>query len=138
MKKYIVGITGASGIIIGIRLIEELVQREFSVIGIITDNASKVIEHEINNKFKLNEKAEYFQEHDATAPMNSSSYLVDGMIIAPCSMKTLAAIAHGYTFNLISRAADNQLRTNRSLILVPRETPLSVSHLENMLKLKQA
>lgn len=138
MKKLVVGITGASGVVIGIRLLEELVQRDFSVIGIITDNASKVIEHEIRNKFKPTEKAEYFQEYDATAPMNSSSYLVDGMVIAPCSMKTLAAIANGYTFNLITRAADNMLRTNKPLILVPRETPLSISHLENMLKLKKA
>jgi len=138
LKKIIVGITGASGVIIGIRLIEELLKKKYEVISIISENARKVIEHELNNNFKFPQDAQYFEEHDASAPINSSSFLVDAMIIAPCSMRTLSAIANGYTHNLITRAADNQLRTNRPLILVPRETPLSISHLENMLQLKQA
>ena len=138
MKKFVVGITGASGVIIGIRLIEELLARNFEVMGIVTENAGKVIQHELGNNFILPSPARYFDEHDGSAPVNSSSYLIDGMVIAPCSMKTLAAIAHGYASNLIVRAAENQLRTNRSLILVPRETPLSLSHLENMISLKQA
>lgn len=138
MKKIVVGITGASGVVIGIRLIEELLQKNFEVISIITKNAQKVIEHELGNNFQLLPKAQYFEEHDASAPINSSSYLIDAMVIAPCSMKSLSAIANGHTDNLITRAADNQLRTDKPLILVPRETPLSISHLENMAKLKQA
>lgn len=138
MKKFVVGITGASGAVIGMRLIEELLQRDLEVFSIITENAQKVIEHELGENLQLPLKAQYFNEHDASAPINSSSFLIDTMIIAPCSMKTLAAIANGFTSNLITRAADNQLRTGKPLILVPRETPLSISHLENMLKLKQA
>ena len=138
MKRFVVGITGASGVIIGIRLIEQLVQSSFNVMGIITKNAQKVIQHELGTNFRLPGEVQYFEEHDASAPINSSSFLIDVMIIAPCSMKTLSAVANGYTTNLITRAADNQLRTGKPLIVVPRETPLSVSHLENMLKLKQA
>jgi 4-hydroxy-3-polyprenylbenzoate decarboxylase len=138
LKKFVVGITGASGVIIGVRLIEILLQKNLSVITIITENARKVIEHELGKNFKFPLEAEYYNEHDASAPINSSSFLIDAAVIAPCSMKTLSAIAHGYSNNLITRAADNQLRTDKPLILVPRETPLSISHLENMLKLKQA
>jgi 4-hydroxy-3-polyprenylbenzoate decarboxylase len=138
LKTFVVGITGASGVIIGIRLIEELLARNFEVIGIITENGSKVIQHELGSNYSLPSVAHYFDEYDSSAPINSSSSLVDGMAIVPCSMKTLAAIANGYSSNLITRAADNQLRTGRQLILVPRETPLSAAHLENMLKLKQA
>lgn len=138
MKTFVVGITGASGVIIGNRLIEELLARNFKVIGIITENGSKVIQHELGNNYALPPDAHYFDEQNGAAPINSSSFLIDGMVIAPCSMKTLAAIANGYSSNLITRAADNQLRTGRQLVLVPRETPLSTAHLENMLKLKQA
>jgi len=138
LKKIGVGITGASGVVIGIRLIEELIQKSIEVISVITENAQQVIKHELNNNFKLPLKAQFFDEFDSSAPFNSSSFIIESMVIAPCSMKTLSAIANGYTYNLITRAADNQLRTQRSLILVPRETPLSASHLENMLKLKRA
>ena len=138
LKKFVVSITGASGVIIGIRLIEELLEANSEVISVISDNAKKVIEHELSNNFQLPLEVQYFDEHDAIAPVNSSSILIDAMIIAPCSMKTLSAIANGYSYNLITRAADNQFRTNKPLILVPRETPLCISHIENMLKLKQA
>jgi len=133
-----VGITGASGVVVGIRLIEELLNRQFQVIGIVTHNGVNVIEHELGKNFSLPTGVIYYDELDGAAVINSSSFLIDGMVIAPCSMKTLAAIANGYTSSLIVRAADNQLRTGKPLILVPRETPLSSSHLENMLKLKQA
>lgn len=138
MKTFVVGITGASGVVIGIRLIEELLHQNFEVFSIVTENAQKVIEHELGKTYQLPSEAQYFNEHDASGAINSSSCLIDSMVIVPCSMKTLSALANGYTFNLITRAADNQLRTSKPLILVPRETPLSISHLENMLKLKQA
>lgn len=138
MKKFVVGITGASGVIIGIRLIDELLKKNFEVIGILTKNAVSVVEHEIVSHNQFPRNAHLFDEDDATAPINSSSFLIDGMVVAPCSMKTLAAIANGYAENLIVRAAENQLRTNRPLIISPRETPLSTSALENMVKLKHA
>jgi len=138
LKRYVVGITGASGAIIGIRLIEELLQRKFSVNAIVSQNAFTVIQHELDADFQLPAKAQYFAENDASAPLNSSSYLTNAMVIVPCSMKTLAAIANGFASNLIVRAAENQLRNCRPLIVVPRETPLSISNLENMIKLKQA
>jgi len=137
MQKIVVGITGASGAIIGIRLIEALVQNKIKVISIITENARQVIEHELGKGFELPDQVDYYYESDAASPLNSSSFLIEAMVIAPCSMKTLAALANGYSFNLITRAADNQLRTGRRLVLVPRETPLATSHLENMLKLKR-
>ncbi len=138
MKKIVVGITGASGVIVGIRLIEELLNHQVQLFGIVTHNARKVIEHELDKNYSLPTGVICYDEFDGAAPINSSSYLIDAMVIAPCSMKTLAAIATGYTSSLIVRAADNQLRTGRPLILSPRETPLSSSHLKNMLKLKQA
>ncbi len=137
-KKIVVGVTGASGVVVGLRLMEYLRDHDWPVIGIISQSAFKVITHELGSNFPLPQGIRYYDEFDALAPMNSSSYPIASMIIAPCSMKTLAAIAHGYGSNLIARAADNQLRTGRSLILAPRESPLSAAHLENMLKLKHA
>ena len=138
MRRFVVGITGASGVIIGIRLVEELLNRDFDVITIVTKNALDVVKHEVGKDFQLPSTAQFFDEHDSAAPINSSSYLIDGVVVVPCSMKTLAAIANGYSNNLIVRAAENQLRTNRPLIISPRETPLSQASLENMLKLRQA
>ena len=136
--KTVVGITGASGVIVGIRLIEELVKNNFSVDAIISKNGHAVIQHEIGNAYQLPVEARYFDENDALAPLNSSSYLIENMIIAPCSMKTLAALANGFSYNLIVRSAENQLRTGKPLIIAPRETPLSKANLENMLKIKNA
>lgn len=137
-KTVVVAVTGASGVVVGLRLMEELRNRDNAVIGIVSHNAIRVIEHELGSDYALPQGIEFYDESDALAPMNSSSHPVASMVIAPCSMKTLSAIAHGYTANLITRAADNQLRTNRQLILAPRETPLSIAHLENMLALKRA
>ncbi|MDZ7265013.1 MAG: UbiX family flavin prenyltransferase [candidate division KSB1 bacterium] len=138
MKTYIVAITGASGVIIGIRLIEELISRSLQVLGIVTENATRVIEHEIGRNVSLPVGARYFEADDAAAPMNSSSFRCEAMIIAPCSMKTLANLASGAASNLVVRAAENQLRTHRPLILMPRETPLSLVQLQNMVTLKMA
>ncbi len=133
--------TGASGIVYGVRLLEYLKTRqEIKTFLIISEGAKKVIELETNFKINYIEKlADYsFNESDFTAPIASSSFLVDGMVIIPASMKTLAAIAHGFDNNLITRAADNILRLRKPLVIVPRETPLSPIHLENMLKLSKS
>jgi len=134
--KILVAITGASGVVIGIRLIEELMTSDYSLFGIISNNAFPVIHHEIGNLPDFSDKLTVYREDDAHAPFNSSSFLLDAMVIAPCSMKTLAAITAGYSHNLIVRAAENMLRTKSTLILMPRETPLSAAALENMWKLQ--
>lgn len=133
--RIVVAITGASGVIIGFRLLEELTSRDHSLYGIVTNNARQVIQHELGPDFKYPSTVTYYEEADQQSPLNSSSFIVDGMIIAPCSMKTLAAIAIGYSNSLVVRAADNVLRTRSKLIIVPRETPLSGSALNNMLNL---
>ncbi len=138
MKNFLVAITGASGAIIGIRLIEELLRTDVDVFVIISNNGEKVIEHELGTNYQLPEHALYFPENDANSPLNSSSFSLDGMVIAPCSMKTLAGIACGFSFNLIVRAAEIQLRKNKPLILAPRETPLSTTQLKNMLDVRDA
>ena len=134
--RIVVALTGASGGIIGLRLLEELALKGHTLFGIVTKNAKTVIEHELGQNFTLPANVTYFKENDQYASLNSSSFLIDAMIIAPCSMKTLAAVAVGYANNLIVRGAENVLRTGSKLIIVPRETPLSASALKNMLKLR--
>lgn len=138
MRTYVVAITGASGVIIGLRLIEELVSRCETVLGIVTANAREVMEHEIGPDVSLPVGAHYLDANDSAASVNSSSACIQAMIIAPCSMKTLANLATGAASNLVVRAAENQLRTHRPLILMPRETPLSLMQLQNMVTLKLA
>lgn len=134
--KIAVGITGASGVILGFRLLKELALKGHKLFGIVTKNAKHVIEHEMEPNFTPPTSVIYYEDNDYQAPLNSSSFMLDAMIIAPCSMKTLAAVAIGYADTLIIRVAENVLRTNAKLILVPRETPLSTSSLKNMLKLR--
>jgi 4-hydroxy-3-polyprenylbenzoate decarboxylase len=137
--KYVVGITGASGVRLSARLIEEL--SKFSeVYTIISNSAKKVIEYEggseilkIINSYSRN----VFSEDELDAPISSTSFLVNGMIIIPCSMNTVARLANGITSNLILRAADNQIRMRNKLVLVPREAPLNQIHLLNLLKLSR-
>lgn len=135
--RLIVAITGASGVIYGKRLLEVLQQKNVETYLIISRAAEKVIEHELELKREELEKlaTHVFRVDDLDAPVLSGSFKTDGMIIIPCSMKTLAGIAHGYSANLILRAADVTLKEGRKLLLVPRETPLNSVHLSNMLKL---
>ncbi len=143
MPKYVVGITGASGSIYAVRLIEELLKKGHNVELVLTENGSKVFEYELNynivefmstchnwrGNINLHEIDNLF------APIASGSYQVKDVILLPCSMATLAKIATGVTDNLITRAADVALKEKRGLIILPRETPLNSIHLENMLKL---
>jgi 4-hydroxy-3-polyprenylbenzoate decarboxylase len=135
--KIVVAITGASGVIIGFRLLEELAQKGRSVYGIISENAKAIITHELGENFKYPSQIIYYNDNNIMAPLNSSSFKLDAMIVAPCSMKTLAAIATGYSHTLITRTAENIIRTNSKFILIPRETPLSATALKNMLHLRR-
>lgn len=135
--RLIVAITGASGVVYGKRLLEVLRGKKVETYLIISKAAENVIEHELEmTKRELEKLASHvYDVNDLTAPIVSGSFKTDGMIVIPCSMKTLAGIAHGYSENLILRAADVMLKEKRKLVLVPRETPLSVVHLRNMLDL---
>lgn len=135
--RLIVGITGASGAIYGKRLLEVLRNKKIETHLIISEAAEKVIEHELEiSKEELEKLATHaYDVEDLTAPIVSGSFKTDGMAIIPCSMKTLAGISHGYSDNLILRAADVTLKEKRKLVLVPRETPLNIIHLRNMLNL---
>lgn len=137
--KLIVAITGASGVIYAKRLLEVLREANIEVSVIISITAEKVIRKELGiSKSEIqNLASEYFDVYDMEAPVASGSVLNDGMLIVPCTMATLAAIASGLSFNLITRTADVMLKESRPLVLVPRETPLSEVHLENMLRLKK-
>jgi len=134
-----VAITGASGVVYGKRLLKVLQEKNVETHLIISKAAEKVIEHELE---KTKEDIEKLANHtynvnDWDAPIVSGSFKTDGMIIIPCSMKTLAGIAHGYSDNLVLRAADVVLKEKRRLVLVPRETPLNIVHLRNMLALAE-
>jgi len=135
--RLVVAITGASGVVYGKRLLELLRSKNIETHLIISQAAEKIIEHELDMAKKtLENLANYVYEvNDWNSPIVSGSFKTDGMVIAPCSMKTLAGIANGYSDNVILRAADVTLKEKRKLILVPRETPLNVIHLRNMLDL---
>ncbi len=132
--RVLLAITGASGVRYGMRLAEILSEKKLLEAIIVTSAAEKVAEHEegIRLRDKLEALAPVYDEHEIDAPYASSSRAVDAMVVAPCSMKTLAAIAHGFGSNLVTRAALAHLRLRRSLILVIRETPLSLVDIENM------
>ena len=135
--RLVVGITGASGVIYGISLLSALKESKVETHLIISPQAYKMIPAETG--YTVNEVSAFascvYSAQDFNAPVASGSFLHQGMVIAPCSMKTLAGIACGYADNLIQRAADVTLKEKRKLVLVPRETPLNAIHLENMLKL---
>lgn len=135
--RLVVAITGASGVVYGERLLQVLRKRKVETHLVISKAAEKVIEHELETTKRALEKLAscVYDVEDLRAPIVSGSFKTDGMVVIPCSMKTLAGIAHGYSENLILRAADVTLKEKRKLILVPRETPLNVVHLKNMLDL---
>ncbi len=136
--KVIIAITGASGAIYGMRLIRVLNEKGLDVSCIISNAAHKVLECESQpaKSVKGWDKGCY-NENEIEAPFSSGSARADAMVVAPCSMKTLSAIASGLSSNLITRSADVMIKEKKRLVLVPRETPLSPIHLENMLKLSK-
>jgi 4-hydroxy-3-polyprenylbenzoate decarboxylase len=140
MKPYIVAITGASGIVYGVRLVQVLTESGVPVELVVSDTAKIVMKEELGHEARFPEASRLLHIHDFhdfTAAIASGSYPVEGMAVIPCSMGTLGAIAAGLSQNLIHRAADCTIKEGRKLILVPRETPLSAIHLENMLKLSR-
>ncbi|MBF7084452.1 UbiX family flavin prenyltransferase [Desulfallas sp. Bu1-1] len=140
-QRIIVAMTGATGAIYGIRLLQVLRNCSNIEIHLIISNwAEKTIILETNHTVKeVRALADYTHDlNDVGASISSGSFQTAGMVIIPCSMKTLAAIAHGFAENLIVRAADVMLKERKKLILVPRETPLSAIHLENMLAVTRA
>lgn len=146
MKTFIVGITGASGSIYGLRLIEEFVKRDFHIHVIATKTAKQVIPFEtsidlstfIQQQKEKGASIQLEQTDNFFSSVASGSYRTDGMIIAPCSMGSLAKIAHGISDNLLDRAADVCLKEKRPLILLARESPVNMINLENMLTLTKA
>jgi flavin prenyltransferase len=138
--KIVVGFSGASGIIYGIRLLEILHSINIQTYLIISEWAKKNIEIETDKtlQYVKSLSSVNYDNFKLDASVSSGSFLHDGMVIVPCSMKSLSSIANGYDDTLISRAASVTLKESRKLIIVPRETPLSRIHLENMIKLQEA
>ncbi len=134
-----IAISGASGAIYGIRALEELKKRNIETHLVISKWAEATIRTETGYSVEEIKKLAdfYYEEDNLAAAISSGSSKWTGMLIAPCSMKTLAGIAHGYSDGLIIRAADVAIKERRRLVLLTRETPLNPIHLENMLKLSR-
>ena len=148
MSDYVVGITGASGSIYGVRLIQELARKKHNVNVVITSAGKQVMREELGvagfdkleelGLSKAGRNIEIWENDDFSAPFMSGSNAPEAVVFIPCSVGKLAAIANGMSTNLIERTADVALKEQRQLILVVRETPFSIIHLENMLKAAKA
>lgn len=151
-KKIVAAICGASGALYGVRLLKALLERPGEVLLSVSRAGEKVLRHETEydggsfesflkaqgTNFHSEARLRTYDPDDLFAPQASGSFRHDGMIIAPCSMKTLGAIAGGLADDLILRAADVCLKERRPLVLLTRETPLSLIHLENMTRAARA
>ena len=144
MGKYLVCITGASGSIYGISTMRALINGGHEVHGIVSAWGSKVLEHETGKPFVswMEElglpKERVYDPEDLGALPASGSFRLDAAIVVPCSMSSVGAIASGISINLIHRAAEAALKEGRPLVLVPRETPLSLPSLRNLSSLAEA
>lgn len=153
MKQIVVAITGASGSIYGLRLVEELLRADCRVTLLLSKSGLEVLRYEtglewqgapqqlqqqMRQHFGVAEQLRHFAADDLFAPVASGSSAPDAVVIAPCSMGTLGRIAGGISDNLIERVADVALKERRELLLLPRETPLNQIHLENLLRLCRA
>jgi flavin prenyltransferase len=149
----VIGITGASGVIYAVRLLEVLRVAGRDVHLSISPSGRDVMRHELKLDVDLEEfdaerlrlrddstsgALHYFHHQDFMAPMASGSFLTAGMVICPCSGSTLSAVAAGGATNLIQRAAEVHLKERRKLVLVPREAPLSLAHIDNMRRVTEA
>ncbi len=133
-KRVLVCITGASGAIYGVRLVERLVDDGHEVHLVVTEWGAKTLEHETGLSVDdlSQQVAETYPVDDLAAPPASGSWRLDGLAVAPCSMKTLAGIASGIADNLVLRAADCALKERRPVVLLVRESPLNLVHIRNM------
>lgn len=138
--RMIVGLSGASGIVYGIRLLEALRELKIESDLIMTDLAAKMIDIETDYRVPdvCSLATRVHDSYNFTSPLASGGFRNSGMVVVPCSMKTIAGIACGFADNLLLRAADCTLKERRPLVLVPRETPLNTIHLKNMLTLSRA
>lgn len=136
-RRLIVGITGATGVVYGVRLLQALRDTDVESHLVVSRWGARTLLHETTHSLSEVKglATRVYAEHDQGAAISSGSFLTLGMVIAPCSMKTLSAIAHGQSDDLIHRAADVVLKEKRRLVLAVREAPLHEIHLENMLKL---
>jgi len=137
--RIIVGITGATGVLYGVRVLERLRELDVETHLVISRWGARTLAHETAySREQVEQLASIvYPPGDMSAAISSGSFKTDGMIVAPCSARTLGAIAHGFGDNLIHRAADVVLKERRRLVLAVREVPLSDIHLENMLKLSR-
>ncbi len=139
-RRFVIGITGASGVIYGIRLLEVLKKLKIETHLVMTPAAKITIaaktEYNTQSVEKLASKS--YRYNDIAAAISSGSFRTDGMIIIPCSMHTIGAMASGIADNLLLRAADVTMKERRILVVVPRETPLSLIHIVNMERLARA
>jgi 4-hydroxy-3-polyprenylbenzoate decarboxylase len=144
MKPVVVGISGASGAVLAQRTVDALLHRDIPTVVVCSRGARLVWHEEMETSF--NDALAEWREHphftsypinDLRAPIASGTYPTSGMVVVPCSMNSVAAIAHGLSNNLLLRAADVCLKERRRLVLVPRETPLHSIHLENLLALSR-
>lgn len=151
--RIIVAISGASGVVYGVRLIKALAETGAGILVILSDAGLKVLNHEMGYdrgvpfetflastgvSLENASHMEVFFQNDIAAAPASGSFRHHGMVVSPCSMKTLSAVAAGYADNLVTRSADVSLKEGRPLILVPRETPYNRIHLENMIRAQKA
>ena len=139
-RVLIIGITGASGVIYGIRLLKVLSKnKDIETHLVISEAAEDIIRHETGWKIEDIKRLASFSYDNAEigAKLASGSFKRDGMVIAPCSMKTLSALANSYADNLLTRSADVTLKERKRLVLLARETPLHLGHLRNMEKLTE-
>ncbi|MFQ6051371.1 MAG: UbiX family flavin prenyltransferase [Candidatus Hydrothermarchaeota archaeon] len=136
--KIMVGLTGASGIAYGVRLIEIMSEKKIDVFSSITPAAKEILRHETKYTVEyIKGMSKYYESNDFSAPFVSGSARIDACVIIPASMKTVSAIANGFTDNIITRCADVVLKEGKKLIVVPRETPLNMIHLRNLLILSK-
>ena len=134
-KRIVIGITGATGAVYGVRMLRVLREQPDWETHLVISSAGLInLKHEMEmGRSELYELADVTHENkDIAATIASGGYKTEGMIIAPCSMKTLAAVAHGFGDNLIARAADVALKERRRVVVMPRETPLNLAHIRNM------
>ncbi len=139
-KKILVCITGASGAVYGVHLIRQLKALGHEVHLVVTKWGEATLKHETGLSAATLGKDAYktYREDELAAGPASGSFPLDAVAIVPCSMKTMAGIAHGYADNLVARAADCALKERRMLVIVPRETPLNLIHIRNMAAVTEA